>query len=474
MPFRNPKGLSWFVTALFLVDDMAGGGLVALPTAMVQTEFYSGFALLIVMMSVTLYTAWALGNSWNILLNTWPEYRVHCRKPYPEIAFRAMGEHARRFVSIVNDITQFGISTVYLLLSSKNIHDVVKTYAHTDFSYCFVVLILAVCLLPVTLLKSPQDFWWAVVAAMFTTAAAVVLIVVGISLDFGLCSQYTEVPPLKMKSFFLAVGTLIFSCGGHAAFPTIQHDMRNPGEYGKSLVVSFLMLFLMYGAIATTGYFTYHDAIRDSILPSIQTQWIQQTCNILITIHCILTVTIVLNPLNQELEDVFHCPHHFCWQRVAVRSATMTAVVFVGESIPNFGPLLDLVGGSSMTLAAVILPCLFYVYLLAGHVQAKETGKDHTQVTFTEVLIHTPRATLFICVFIIFIGFVGGAAATFSAIVELSTTRFLLPCYVTPFLSKKHPADNAASVYCCGPYQNITHSGVPDMCAPMPAVPFYG
>lgn len=58
-------------------------------------EFYSGFALLIVMMSVTLYTAWALGNSWNILLNTWPEYRVHCRKPYPEIAFRAMGEHAR-------------------------------------------------------------------------------------------------------------------------------------------------------------------------------------------------------------------------------------------------------------------------------------------------------------------------------------------------------------------------------------------
>lgn len=52
------------------------------------------------------------------------------------------------------------------------------------------------------------------------------------------------------------------------------------------------------------------------------------------------------------------------------------------------------------------------------------------------------------------------------------------PCSDVTFLLKatlqKHPADNAASVYCCGPYQNITHSGVPDMCAPMPAVPFYG
>ncbi|KAK5973016.1 hypothetical protein GCK32_020926 [Trichostrongylus colubriformis] len=100
----------------------------------------------------------------------------------------------------------------------------------------------------------------------------------------------------------------------------------------------------MYGPVAILGYLTYHDAVRDSILPSIQTVWIQQTCNVLITLHCILTLTITLNPLNQDLEDLFKCPHHFGWQRILLRTATMVAVVFVGESIPNFGPLLDLIG----------------------------------------------------------------------------------------------------------------------------------
>ncbi|VDM70032.1 unnamed protein product [Strongylus vulgaris] len=37
-PYMNPRGLSWFVTGLFVVGDLAGGGLVALPTAMIQSE----------------------------------------------------------------------------------------------------------------------------------------------------------------------------------------------------------------------------------------------------------------------------------------------------------------------------------------------------------------------------------------------------------------------------------------------------
>lgn len=32
-----------------------------------------------------------LGRCWTILLKHYPEYRIHCRKPYAEIAYRAMG-----------------------------------------------------------------------------------------------------------------------------------------------------------------------------------------------------------------------------------------------------------------------------------------------------------------------------------------------------------------------------------------------
>ncbi|EYC29944.1 hypothetical protein Y032_0005g2352 [Ancylostoma ceylanicum] len=436
-PFLNPRGLSWFVTGLFVVGDLAGGGLVALPTAMIQSEFYPGLAISVVMMGVVTYTAYVLGLSWNILLNTWPEYREHCRKPYPEIGFRAMGNLVRKLVSICIDITQFGIAVVYLLLSSKNIHDMIKTFSDKEFSYCFVVLILAACLLPLTFLKSPQDFWWAVVIAMITTSCAVVLIIVGSSLDYGLCSSYTGMPTYQPKNFFLALGTLLFAYGGHSAFPTIQHDMKNPAEFTKSVVLAFGIMAVMYGPVCIMGYLTYHDSIRDSIIPSIQTVWIQQACNILITIHCILTLTIVFNPLNQEIEDLFGCPHHFCWQRVVIRTGIMIAVVFVAETIPNFGPLLDLFGGSTLTLTSVILPCLFYLYLNARQTKEREEGKkDDAPASIKDVFKYTPRRTLCICIAIIIFGLIGGAAATFSAIVELTTTSFLLPCYVSPFVSQ--------------------------------------
>ncbi|KAK6753934.1 hypothetical protein RB195_013118 [Necator americanus] len=474
-PYMNPKGLSWFVTGLFVVGDLAGGGLVALPTAMIQSEFYPGLAISVVMMSVVTYTAYVLGKSWNILLNTWPEYREHCRKPYPEIGYRAMGSIVRKLVSLCIDITQFGIAVVYLLLSSKNIHDMIKTFSDNDFSYCFVVLILAVCLLPLTFLKSPQDFWWAVVIAMITTSCAVVLIIIGSSLDYGLCSSYTGMPSYQPKNFFLALGTLLFAYGGHSAFPTIQHDMKNPAEFTKSVVLAFTVMGVMYGPVCIMGYLTYHDTIRDSIIPSIQTVWIQQAINVLITIHCLLTLTIVFNPLNQEMEELLNCPQHFGWQRVLIRTGIMVAVVFVAESIPNFGPLLDLFGGSTLTLTSVILPCLFFLFLNARQMRENDTGKkDDSPATLKDVFKYTPRSTLIICIGIIVFGFFGGAAATFSAIVELTTTNFLLPCYVSPFLNKKHPRDGTSSVYCCGEYQNLTHNGLISQCVPMPDSPFYG
>ena len=51
------------------------------------------------MQFVVTYTAYVLGLSWNILLDTWPEYHEHCRKPYPEIANRAMGPLVRFAIS---------------------------------------------------------------------------------------------------------------------------------------------------------------------------------------------------------------------------------------------------------------------------------------------------------------------------------------------------------------------------------------
>lgn len=84
-----------------------------------------------------------------------------------------------------------------------------------------------------------------------------------------------------------------------------------------------------YVPVCTVSYMTYGDSLRDSIINSLQVEWIQRAVNMLITIHCILTLTIVLNPLNQDVEEIFNVPQEFCSKRVIVRVSMMVAVVFM-------------------------------------------------------------------------------------------------------------------------------------------------
>jgi len=471
--YIRSHGLNWIITGLFVVGDLAGGGLVALPTAMIQSGFWFGMVGILLMTFVAGYTSYALGRSWMILLRRWPEYRSHTRKPYPEIAYRAMGPRLKLIVSICIDITQFGVGVVYLLLSAKNIRDFVETFFHKDFSYCYVILIVAVALLPVTFLKSPQDFWAAVVLAMFTTTLAVVLIIVSAGLDHKECAPHQAMPKFNIVNYFLALGTLIFSYGGHAAFPTIQHDMRRPNDFTKSTVLAFLVTGMFYIPVCYISYLTYGDSLRDSIINSLQVEWIQRSVNMLITIHCILTLTIDLNPLNQEAEEIFRVPQEFGMRRVIVRVSIMFCVVFAAESVPTFGPLLDLVGGSTLTLTSIVFPCVFYLYLVANEKKTEEKGGDgeYKQATLREIWDSTPSITLGICIFIIVFGMIGGGAATFSAINGLSTTHFVPPCYVQPFI---HGDDNnsTSSYNCCGHFQNVTaREGI--TCSD-PKLDFYG
>ncbi|GMT22793.1 hypothetical protein PFISCL1PPCAC_14090, partial [Pristionchus fissidentatus] len=454
-PKQKLQGLGWFVTGLFIVGDLAGGGIVALPTALIQTKLYLGVAMLLVMAVVVTFTSYVLGRSWTMLIECWPEYREHTRKPYAEIGFRAAGPRMRTVVSLVCIFTQFMIAVVFLLLASKNIQDAIKAFGGVDFSFCLVVIIVSVCLLPLTFLKSPADFWWAIVLAMLTTTGAVLLIIIGAATDYGTCAPHRTVPDLKPTNTFLALGTFLFSFCGHASFPTIQHDMRRPADFTKSTFLAFSIMAVMYLATGVTGFLAYGDSLRSSVINSIQTIAIQQAINILITVHLFLTLVIVFNPLNQEMEELFRVPQSFCWQRAAVRTAVMAATAFVAESIPSFGPLLDLVGGSTLTLSSIVFPSIFYAFINARREKMVETGVDPGPVRFADVMKYNQRWVLVVSAITIVLGVIGGSAATFSAIQEIISTKFEYPCYVSAFLDKQNKID-IASTNCCGPFQNLT------------------
>jgi len=65
----------------------------------------------------------------------------------------------RNTVSVCIDATQFGVAVVFLLLVAKNTHDALMVFTGVNVNFCWVILAVAVGLWPLTLLKSPQDFW---------------------------------------------------------------------------------------------------------------------------------------------------------------------------------------------------------------------------------------------------------------------------------------------------------------------------
>uniref|UniRef100_A0A914C2Y9 Uncharacterized protein n=1 Tax=Acrobeloides nanus TaxID=290746 RepID=A0A914C2Y9_9BILA len=86
--------------------------------------------------------------------------------------------------------------------------------------------------------------------------------------------------------------------------------------------------------------------------------------------------------------------------------------------------------------------------------------------SLSKVITSNSKATLICCTFCIVLGIVGGIAASYSAIRELSTTHFIPPCYIEPFLTHSHTSSiSHAQTNCCGHFMNISRYGNESKCA---------
>ncbi|XP_055889144.1 uncharacterized protein LOC106050588 isoform X2 [Biomphalaria glabrata] len=341
---HHTHGLTVLTTAVFAVGEMAGSGVLALPAALNGTG-YIGILLNVMCAIVSAYTGMLLGRCWLMVLHRYSEYQEHSRYPYPAIGQVTFGKPGRLIVSCAINFTLFGVSVVFLLLASENIQSLIQD-AGANISFCYWLLIVAGCLLPITWLGTPKDFWPIAVGAVVATSVACCVILANIAEDSKTLPP-AFYPKIDFKGFFFAFGTICFAFGGHPAFPTFQADMRNPEKFGKAIFIAYMS---------------------------------------------------------------------FSYKRVIFRTAMMAVILFVAESIPHFGAILSLVGGSTTTLLAYILPPVFYLKLCSMEGSwEKVTASLHEKVACAEIIA---------------IGAVAGIASTYSAISDLATSSFSKPCYV--------------------------------------------
>ncbi|XP_017780132.1 PREDICTED: amino acid transporter ANTL1-like isoform X2 [Nicrophorus vespilloides] len=411
---KEKKGLNVFSAAVFIAGEMAGSGVLALPKAIVDSGWI-GLIILVVFCFNAGYGGTRLGACWDIIEERYPEHRGRTRNPYTTIAHRAVGKWGSVLVSGCIQFTLFGAGTVYLLLSSQIFQELLIDHFPRT-SFCVWFLLIAAVLTPAMWLGSPKEFRIVGVGALLTTAVACVLFFTQIVMDGMNKTVPTRHEVHGFQDFFLSFGTLLFAFGGASTFPTIQNDMENKQKFSTSVTAAFIVILILYLPVTAGGYFIYGEDVTANISMSLSKTSLVTIANILMGVHLVLAFLIVINPVCQELEEIFKVPRHYHWKRSILRTCIIFTMVVIGETIPRFGKILSLVGGSTITLLTFVFPPYFYMKLCG---QKNPLWPER----------HIPGYIRIYLWELIVIGLVGGTASTYSAIKSIFGSGMTVPCY---------------------------------------------
>jgi len=409
-------GLGVITAGVFLAGEMAGSGVLALPYAMVGTGWMG--LLLIVLFTVNSgFTGTRLGLCWIMLEERYEEFRGQVRDPYPAIGEKAVGRWGRVCSIFSITLTLYGGGCVFIVLISQLLSSLMAGVG-VELTLCTWMVIVAVCLTPLTWMGTPKDFWPIAVGALITTCIACLLVIINCILD-GTQLEEVKYPAPTMEGFFKAFGSIMFAFAGASTFPTIQADMKERSKFPISATLAIGILFCIYFPMAAGCYFAIGDRVKDNIVLAMSSGWEKITVEIMLLLHLITAYPIITNPPAQFFEQVFNIPSNFNWKRVALRTLSTFVLLFVAESVPSFGAILDLVGGSTVTLLTFVFPPFFYMKLA----DASLSRKDWVQRRI-------PMWERIYCWILIVIGVMGGALATYQATMNIVGSSMTMPCYI--------------------------------------------
>ncbi|CAL1274021.1 unnamed protein product [Larinioides sclopetarius] len=219
----------------------------------------------------------------------------------------------------------------------------------------------------------------------FRFAAVGALTTAGLACFSIFISMALKIPDMKdvhygganFSSASLAFGTILFAYSAVYMFPTIQNDMKDRQQFKKATILSFIGIMIFYLPVIITGYAVLGSAVPVNILMAIDEGYFRSFIEACLALHIFLAFLLAINPVAQEIEEVFKIKPNFNYKRCIIRSTIVTLILVVAYTIPHFDKILNLIGGSTMTLLSFILPPLFYLLLVKkGLTDTKRRQKE--------------------------------------------------------------------------------------------------
>ena len=420
-PGHGHAKLSFLAAVIFIVGEVAGSGVLALPAAM-KNAGWAGVAICTFCCLATGRAGMYLGKSWCIVEERWPEYQVAQTDPYSVIGLRAFGRKAQIAASFSVFMQCYGSAVVVLSICAELIYSLVKDIKSIPLTSCEWIIVIGLIAIPFMWLPTPAEITFVAYTAMGCTAVSVLLMLIIFGQEFT-SETHVAIPPSPVipKSFFLSIATMSFAFGGAAAFPTFQNFMKDKTKFPRAVMSGYICLLVIFIPIAVGGFALYGGSTLPNILNNLPDSALKTSIRVLMAFHVFAALLILINPVNMSFEKTLGmdgASGGFGLKRVLVRSWIGLSLIGVILSVPKFEKILGIVGATSVSTTSFIFPTLFYWGLTR---QVDESWPDRRLGIKDKIL----------CLLIGSFGVIGGSIATYFGAYDIfSPDAFTKPCYV--------------------------------------------
>jgi vesicular inhibitory amino acid transporter len=368
--------ISSVTACLFVVGEITGAALLAMPESMQNMGWYLGPTLMILTCIASAYCGVILSKCWIILEASDPSLKqIKTRNPYALIGERSCGKAGFYACILSLVVTLFGSCVVQILVCSEMMQSLIPV----QISFCQWIIIVGLCLLPLSFFGSPADFSPVAFFAMSSTAVAAVLIFISLVThgvaDAGAETLNTsqEAPAqshpstISVTSVMVGWMSVCYAFSGTSCMPTIQNDMKNKKSFRTAIMCAYVIMICIYLPVSVIGYYKAGSNVQANIIQNLQPSLLKKIIQILMTAHVLCAYLILLNPVNQNIENMIGLRHSLNIWRCISRSLVTILAMFTALSIPKFGKLLPIVGASTTLIQTFILPSIFYFFLVRQH-----------------------------------------------------------------------------------------------------------
>jgi proton-coupled amino acid transporter len=362
------KRNEWTHTALLLVADIIGSGVLSLPKAFADMGWGGGFFLLAFCAPLNIYTGLLLFRIRNILPNatTYGTVGGHL--------FGRWGAVLGYFVLYFYIVLILGD---YMVVLSMNVQGIFYSSRLCRAVAGFVVSAL--------LLSTNQIRTLHGVSMTAIVSNSTLIIVLGICLwlvwqDRGLESEGLQDDPVERVSVtsdiwtvFSSMSSFIFAMGGQKIYLEIMSEMRNPSDFRKSLFAAFSFMLVCYVVITVTCYWHMGAATPGYLMDVLEWDSVRVITNILMFIHIVISYTLNQQVLCRAVHLAFDPQHATALredssgyrqsriQWLIISTIVMIFAFLVSNMIPFFDDLVSLIGSICSAPLIFLFPAVFYL-----------------------------------------------------------------------------------------------------------------